>query len=419
MTIKELIKQLFDRRRTLIEQERELFAQIEARPEGEETGQDREKHARLGQEIGELGRRIEGLLVQEEHNKQAEEQREQFERLIKPQGGPDPDKDLEERIRTWMRAGLPDAEVWAPRAITVQLESHDLVKGTPAAGGDLVPTGFVRRLYEHLVEMAAVRQTNAQVIQTDSGENMLVPATTGHGTAGIVAEAGPLVENDPAFKQVELAAFKYGQLIQVSRELIEDAAVDLLGYLARAAGLAIGQANGAHLVTGTGTGQPQGVANAATAGVTGTTGSATSVTAENLIDLYHSVISGYRARAYWLMNDLTAAFVRKIREGSGSTAGNFIWQPGLQAGVPDTILGRPVVTDPGVAAMAANAFSIAFGDFSLYYAIRDVRAVRFERSDDFAFANDLVSFRSIFRTDARQLVNGANGAVKWYRNSAT
>lgn len=142
--------------------------------------------------------------------------------------------------------------------------------------------------------------------------------------------------------------------------------------------------------------------------------------ANDLVDLYHSVISGYRANAYWMMNDLSAAIIRKLRDDTGGSGlGNFLWQPGLQAGAPDTIFNRPVVTDHNVAVMAANALSIAFGDFSAYFAIRDVNAVRFERSDDFAFANDLVTFRALFRTDSKQLINGASGAVKFYKNSAT
>ena len=51
--------------------------------------------------------------------------------------------------------------------------------------------------------------------------------------------------------------------------------------------------------------------------------------------------------------------------------------------------------------------------------IRDVQGVRFERSDDFRFANDLVTFRVLLRTDSKQILNGASGAVKFYRNSAT
>jgi HK97 family phage major capsid protein len=120
------------------------------------------------------------------------------------------------------------------------------------------------------------------------------------------------------------------------------------------------------------------------------------------------------------MADTSAAVIRKIRDGTGGSGlGNFLWQPGLVAGAPDTILGRPVVTDPNMPVMAANAYSIAFGDFSEFFTIRDVNAVRFERSDDFAFSSDLVTFRATLRTDSKQVVNGANGALKFYRNSAT
>jgi HK97 family phage major capsid protein len=271
-----------------------------------------------------------------------------------------------------------------------------------------------------MLEANGVRRTNSTILSTSSGENLLVPKTTGHGTATLVAEAGPFLENDPQFAQVTLTSYKFGQLIQVSRELVEDTAVDLLGYLARAAGMAIGVVTEGFFVTGTGSAQPEGIANSPTVGKTGTTGQTLTVIANDLIDLYHSVFDQYRTRAFWIMKDSSAAVIRKLRDDTGGAGlGNFVWQPGLVAGTPDTIFGRPVVTSASMPAMAANAHSIAFGDFSLYYTIRDVNSVRFERSDDFAFANDLVSFRSVLRTDGKQVVNGANGAVKFYRNSAT
>lgn len=69
--------------------------------------------------------------------------------------------------------------------------------------------------------------------------------------------------------------------------------------------------------------------------------------------------------------------------------------------------------------MAANAYSIAFGDFAAYYVIRDVVGIQFDRSDDFAFNLDLVSFRALLRTDGTRVLDGSAGAVKFYRNSAT
>lgn len=428
---RELIRELHDKRVGLRKQQEAVFAEMEGDLEGEGNAERQAKFDAIDKDIQSYGERITNLTAMLENEQAAEKDRERFAGILKTDGEVlSEDHNLEDRLRTWMRAGLPDAEVYAPKAITVVLEGwqgsrdvekHDLTIGVTTAGGFTVPTGFVRQLQEHLVENTTIRQTNVQVLTTTGGETLPYPKTTSHGTnAAIIAEAGAFTEADPAFGQVSLGAFKYGKLLQVSSELVEDTAVDLLGYLARAAGLSVALGTGAHYATGTGTGQPEGIANAAVAGKTGATGQTLTVIANDLVDLFHSLVSGYRTRGFWVMNDLSAAVVRKIRDDTGGTGlGNFLWQPGLQAGFPDTIFGRPVLTDPGIAVMAANAFSIAFGDFSSYFVIRDVNRVDFVRSDDFAFANDLVSFRVRFRTDSKQLINGSAAAVKWYRNSAT
>ena len=80
---------------------------------------------------------------------------------------------------------------------------------------------------------------------------------------------------------------------------------------------------------------------------------------------------------------------------------------------PDTLLGKPVVIDPNMPDPALNALPIAFGDFSAFY-IRDVQGVRFERSDDYAFANDLVTFRSLLRSDSNLI--DLTGAIKLYKS---
>jgi HK97 family phage major capsid protein len=435
MDMRELIQKLHDKRLNIRSQQSELMAQIEANlDKGEEAGEDKKKWEALDKDFVETGEAIDRYLSMQEHEKELDEQRKRYETVIRdPSVVETGEHALAERFRNWLRAGLPNAETWAPKTMEVKFSSlrpninragvveyHDLTKGTATDGAELIPTGFVRTLQEHLVENNGVRRTNAQVFTTSSGENLLVPKTTTHGTATLVAEAGTFLENDAQFGQVTLGAYKFGQMVQVSTELISDSAIDLLNYLARAAGIAIGTATAGYNVTGTGTAQPEGVAASGTVGKTGTTGQTVTVIANDLIDLYHSIVSGYRARGYWLMNDLTAAYIRKLRDDTGGSGlGNFLWQPGLQAGAPDTIFGRPVVTDPNVAVMAANALSIAFGDFSAYFALRDVNTVTFDRSDDFAFSTGLVSFRSSLRTDSRQLINGTAAAVKFYKNSAT
>lgn len=434
-TTLELIKELHDKRSDLVAKQREVHARIEGSIDGEGVAAEQEQWDRYDKDITELGQRINNLTAMSEHARQADEDREKFASLVAPPSEVAlAAESFGERLRNFLRAGYSDK--WAPRAIELSMkglemhhepgmltevrEQHDLTKGTATDGAELIPTGFVRRLFEHMIAFSAIRQTNTLVLNTDSGENLLVPKTTSYGAATLIAEAGPILEDDPQFAQVTVGAYKFGQLIQVSRELIEDSAIDIVGFLARAAGRALGVATGAYYVTGTGSTQPQGIANSPTAGVTGGAGSGLTVLANDLISLYHSVLPGYRSNGYWVMNDATAAFIRKIRDDTGGAGlGNYVWQPGLTAGAPDTLLGRPVVFDPNMPVMAINAYSIAFGDFSEYFVIRDVDGVRFERSDDFAFANDLVTFRALLRTDSRQLVNGANGAVKFYRNGAS
>lgn len=429
----ELVKSVYEKRRKAVDAQQALVASVEAAG-GTWSAEDDAEHLRINSEIDELGRRVDSLLDTAEQAKHVEEQRARFEGVIRPAESAG-DVTTDEQLRSWLRAGLADSEVWAPRALRFNIpsdtkaavlrahngmESRDLTVGSATAGGNTVPTGFVAKLYEHMIEAAAVRQTGATILTTSSGENLLVPKTTGHGSAVLVGEGVGLSESDPAFGQVTLGAYKFGQLIQISTELVQDTAVDLLGYIARAAGLALGTVTGTYYVTGTGTAQPQGVAASGVVGVTGATGQTLTVIGNNLLDLYHSVVTGYRRNGTWLMNDLSLALVRKIRDDTGGAGlGNFLWQPGLTAGAPDSLLGRPVITDPNVATMAANALSIAFGDFGMYFTIRDVNGVRFERSDDFAFGNDLVSFRAIIRSDSRQVINGSNSAVKWYKNSAT
>lgn len=383
----------------------------------------------LNSKMSETRERIEDLEEADKREAELDEQREQWESLVRP---PEAEKRvadspaLEDAVLSFVRGGMPGAE-YAPKSIEIRISGadkrqlhdridaiikRDLSKLTPAAGGNVVPTGFVARLYEHLVEVSGMRQTGSTILTTDSGENLLVPKTTAHGAAALVAENAAIGGTDPAFGQVTLGAFKYGELIRVSNELATDSGINLLDYLARQAGRAIGLASGQHFIAGTGTGQPQGAQAAATVGATAPAGNTTAAHADTLIAVYHSVVSGYRNRAVWLMNDNSVMKVRQLKD----TTGQYLWQPGLQSGQPDAFLGRPVVADPFMPVMAANAKSVLFGDFSSFYTIRDVSAVRFERSDDFAFSTDQITFRALLRTDGRVV---DDTAVKAYANSAT
>ena len=412
-----LISDLIHRREQAVKGLQSLVSRAEHRQNGVMRGEDEQTAERLNRDIDDLGHRIEELADIDKVNADIARQRSRFEHIVRPDSTriSSDDRDAESFFRGDGRRSIdvriPHEVRKAARRPAGQ-ETRDLVKGTTTAGGFIVPTGFVSELYRHLVESAGIRQTNAKILTTDSGETLQVPKTDAHGTATLVAEAGAILEGDPTFEQVTLTAYKYGQLLQLSHELVADTSVDLLGYVAEQAGAAVGNLSGQHMITGTGTaggggGQPEGVMTNITAGVTLGTGNTLGFTVANshdaLLNLVHSIVSGYRRNAQWLMNDLTVAVVRRLKDADGQ----YLWQTGMSAGEPDRLLGYPVVTDPTVAVFAANAKVAAFGDFSRYYTIRDVSSVRFERSDDFAFANDLVSFRTLLRTDGRVVDTGA------------
>ena len=317
--------------------------------------------------------------------------------------------DAEESLRALARGEIRSYDLMPTRE-----EARALSVGTGTAGGYTVPTGFYGTLWTHLRENATLINAGAKIINTDSGNDIEVPTTTGFGAAALVAEAAAIAENDPAITQRVLKAYKYGQLVKVSSELVNDTGFDLLGFLAEQTGINVGNALGAHLVTGSGTAQPTGIVTSSTLGVTTATTVAGVPSMDNLIDLFYSVIAPYRNRATaaWVIKDTTAAAIRKIKD----TTNNYIWQPSVVLGAPDLLLSKPVYTDPNIAATGTGNKSVLFGDISAY-AVRVVNGVRFERSDDYAFNTDQVTFRTLIRADG--LLVDQTGAVKHVIGAST
>lgn len=413
----EVVKSLQERRLRVWEEAKALAdkASDENRSfSGEEEG----SWQSLNAELDALDKRIKAVIDGEQRAKDAEDAMTKLRGEPRGKAGQDAPGNSEE-LRKFLRGeGGRTFDVRPAGPVSFR----DLSKLTSGAGGATVPTDFYGQLVAHLIETSAIMQAGATVLNTASGETLQVPKTTAHSSAAIVTEAAAISESDPAFGQVSLGAYKYGTVIQVSRELLTDAGVDLEGYLSMQAGRALGNAFGAHTITGTGTGQPRGIVTDATAGATGPTtvggGFGAQATADQgadlLIDLYHSVISPYRmsGSCRWIMNDGTAGVIRKIK----TTDGQYIWQPSVVAGTPDTILSKPVLTDPNVADIGLSAESVIFGDISQYF-IRMAGGIRFERSDEFAFNADLVTFRALMRADAA-LVD-LTGAVKTFTGGAS
>ena len=267
--------------------------------------------------------------------------------------------------------------------------------GTDSEGGYLVPDEFENTLVEALEEENVFRQM-AKIIQTSSGDRK-IPVVASKGTASWMDEEGAYPESDDSFGQVSIGAFKLGTMIKVSEELLNDSVFDLQSYITREFARRIGSKEEEAFFTGNGTGKPLGILAATGGAQTGiTAASSTAVTADELIDLYYSLKSPYRKNAVWALNDSTVKAIRKLKDGNGQ----YLWQPGITAGAPDMILGRPVRTSAYMPAIATGAKTIAFGDFS-YYWIADRQGRSFKRLNELFAATGQVGFLASQRVDGK------------------
>ena len=270
--------------------------------------------------------------------------------------------------------------------------------GTDSEGGYLVPDEYERTLVEALEEENIFRQM-AKVIKTSSGDRK-IPVVASKGTASWIDEEGAFPESDDSFGQVSIGAYKLGTMIKVSEELLNDSVFDLQSYISREFARRIGAKEEEAFFTGDGKGKPLGVLAATGGAETGVTAaSATALTADELMDLYYSLKSPYRKKSVWVLNDSTIKAIRKLKDSNGQ----YLWQPSLTAGTPDTILGRPVKTSAYMPAIAAGAKTIAFGDFS-YYWIADRQGRSFKRLNELFAATGQVGFLASQRVDGKMIL---------------
>ena len=267
--------------------------------------------------------------------------------------------------------------------------------GDDAEGGYLVPDEYEHKLIEALEEENIFRRL-AHTIQTDSGERK-IPVVASKGTANWIDEEGPYVDSDDNFTQITIGAHKLGTTIKVSEELLRDSVFNLEDYISREFARRIGAREEESFFTGDGNGKPLGVlADAGGAEIGVTAASATAITADELMDLFHSLKTPYRKNAVWVMNDATIKAVRKLKDNNGQ----YLWQAALTAGAPNTLLGRPVYTSAYMPTIAAGAKSVAFGDFK-YYWIADRQGRTFKRLNELYAKNGQVGFIGSQRVDGK------------------
>ena len=273
--------------------------------------------------------------------------------------------------------------------------------GADTEGGYLVPDEFERMLVEALEEENIFR-TIAHKMNTASGDKK-IPIVSSKGSASWIDEAGAYPESDDAFGQVSIGAHKVGTMIKVSEELINDNVFDLEGYIAKEFGRRIGAKEEEAFFNGDGSGKPLGILAATGGAQLGVTSSlATGIKFDEIIDLYYSLKSPYRKNASWIVNDTTIKALRKLKDGNGQ----YIWQPSVIAGTPDSILNRPVQTSSYMPELTAGNKSVVFGDFS-YYWVADRQGRVFKRLGELYAPSGQVGFLGSQRVDGKLILSEA------------
>ncbi|MEG2356236.1 MAG: phage major capsid protein [Clostridia bacterium] len=273
--------------------------------------------------------------------------------------------------------------------------------GELTEGGYTVPDEFEHTLVQALEEENIMRGL-VHVITTSSGDRK-IPLVTSKGSAQWVEEEAAIPESDDAFGQITLSAHKVGSMIRISEELLHDSAFDLAGYITNEFARRVGAAEEEAIISGNGTHKPTGLLHATLGAETGVTAAAAAaLTADELIDLQHSLKAGYRRKACWIMNDASVKLLRKLKDGNGQ----FLWQPGLLLGQPDTLLNQKVLTSNYMPLPAVGNKAILYGDYS-YYWLADREGRSLQRLNELYADKDQIGFKITQRVDGRLILREA------------
>ena len=283
--------------------------------------------------------------------------------------------------------------------------SNVLQEGVDTAGGYLVPEEYDKRLIDGLTEENIMRTLGTTI--TTSGEHKINIAGA-KPAASWIEEGGALVFEDASFEQIILDAHKLHVAIKVTDELLYDNAFNLESYILTQFSKALANAEENAFLNGDGVGKPLGIFTENGGGqIAITTNTQSSITADEIINLVHSLKRPYRKNAKFIMNDQTIALIRKLKDNNGA----YLWQPSLQAGEPDRLFGYPVYTSAYVPTVAAGTPVIAFGDFS-YYNIGDRGVRSFDQLRELFAGNGMVGFLAKERVDGKLVLPEAVQILK-------
>ena len=261
------------------------------------------------------------------------------------------------------RGVLMDGRADVPQEVRAQST------GTDAAGGYVVPTEFSGEIDKSMVAWGPMWDAGiCRELNTSNGRQIDWPTIDDTANTGRIKAENAAVDDDgtddATFAEKALNAYVYDTgMVKIPLELLSDSAFAMEPLLADLFGERLGRLANQVLTTGTGSGQPNGIVTASSAGLTAA--ATTAITSDELIDFFHSVDPAYRQspNCRWQFNDSTLAAIRKLKDGQG----NYLWQMGdVRSGEPDSFLGKAYSINQAMASIGAGNRSVLFGDHSKY-----------------------------------------------------
>jgi HK97 family phage major capsid protein len=386
-------QELRDKRASVWEKMKEIMDR-----NGDMTAEDRAAYDTAEVELDDLGDQIER---QERHDaRTAALNSVDRSELVGSDWGNQKGDDQERYSRAFtemLRNGLSELDPEDKKILrTGFVDKRALGVGTPAAGGYTVPADFRNRLIEQMRTFGGMLQVS-EILTTDTGASLSWPTNDDTANKGaILAENTAVTEQDVTLGTASIDAYKYtSKMIRVSLELLQDSAFNVDSWLTGKLAERIARILNEHFTTGTGTNQPDGLVTGTPVGKVGAAGQVTTVTYDDLIDLIDSIDPAYQGNAQFMLSQSSRKALRKLKDSTGSP----LWQPTIQAGVPDQLLGYRYVVNQELPVPAASAKSILFGDFRQAYVIRQVRDVQVLRLTE-RFADYFqVGFLGFMRAD--------------------
>jgi HK97 family phage major capsid protein len=377
------IKDLREQAAKTLTEARSMLDSIDDKATKEQRAEAEQAVDKALNEVSDIEARAERMAKLEAAEKRAAELVEAEERAAREAKRPIPGEkqaetgavDYRTAFHSWLRSKTEDGEPLTSEERAVLRQGFGKVEAraqttTNSAGGYSIPEQMMNEITISMLAYGPMYDPGVtREIVTAGGNPMPWPTVNDTAvTAGAHTEGATLTDDggkDVTFGTKQLDAYAFDtEWLRISKELMDDSFLAVEALIGTLLGERLGRIANLQLTTGTGSSAPNGIVTASGLGVTAAATAA--ITADEIIDLEHSVDPAYRTNpgCAFMMNDATLKAVRKLKDGDG----NYLWQMGnVQAGVPASLLGRRIVVNQQMDSLAAAKKVMLFGDMQKYF----------------------------------------------------